>query len=69
MVKKVSIKNPKAKQQTADSWVNSRDKKRRLTIDIPISLHTKLKISAAKRSMTMGGIICTLLEERLKESA
>jgi predicted DNA binding CopG/RHH family protein len=66
MAKKVSIKNPKAKPETADSWVDTREKKKRFTIDIPVSLHTKLKITAAKRGETMAEIICNILEEELK---
>jgi hypothetical protein len=68
MTKKVSIKNPKAKPETADNWVNTREKKKRLTIDIPASLHTKLKITAVKRGETMAEIICGILEEQLKET-
>lgn len=68
MTKKVAIKNPKAKPETADSWVDTREKKKRLTIDISVSLHTKLKIAAAKRGETMAEIICTILEEKLKDS-
>ena len=68
MTKKVAIKNPKAKPETADGWVDTRDKKKRLTIDIPVSLHTKLKITAAKRGETMGEIICNILEDKLKET-
>lgn len=65
MTKKVSIKNPKAKPETADTWVDTRENRKRLTIDIPVSLHTKLKIAAAKRGETMAEIICNTLEEKL----
>lgn len=68
MTKKVAIKNPKAKPETADSWVETREKKKRLTIDIPVPLHTKLKITAVKRGETMAEIICNILEEKLKEA-
>ena len=68
MTKKVSIRNPKANPETADSWVDTREKKKRLTIDIPALLHTKLKIAAVKRGETMADIICNILEEQLKES-
>lgn len=67
MTKKIEIKNPKSKPETADDWVNTREKKKRLTIDIPVSLHKKLKISAVKKEETMAEIICTILEEKLKE--
>jgi macrodomain Ter protein organizer (MatP/YcbG family) len=68
MTKKVAIKNPKTKPETADSWVDTREKKKRLTIDIPALLHTKLKIAAAKRGETMAEIICNILEEKLIEN-
>jgi hypothetical protein len=68
MTKKIAIKNPKSKPETADAWVDTREKKKRLTFDIPASLHTKLKITAVKTGETMGEIICNILEEKLKES-
>ena len=67
MTKKVSIKNPKVNPETADDWVDIREKRKRLTIDVPASLHMKLKIAAAKRSETMAEIICNILEEKLEE--
>jgi len=69
MTKKIAIKNPKSsKAETADSWVDTRESKKRLTIDIPAPLHTKLKITAVKRGETMAEIICNILEENLKET-
>ena len=65
MRKKISIKSPKAKPETADSWVDTREKKKRFTIDIPVPLHTKLKIAAAKRGETMAEMTCAFLEEKL----
>lgn len=66
MPKKVTIKNPKASPETADNWVDKRENKKRLTIDIPAALHTRLKIMAVKRGETMAEIICNFLEEKLK---
>ncbi len=68
MTKTVAIKNPKAKPEPADSWVDAREKKKRLTIDMPVSLHTKLKITAVRRGETMAEIICNVLEEKLNET-
>lgn len=65
MTKKVSIKNPKFKPETSDSWVDNREARKRLTIDIPASLHIKLKIASAKRGETMGEIICNILKDHL----
>ena len=67
MRKKVAIKSPKAKPETADNWVDTREKKKRFTIDIPIQLHTKLKIAAAKRGETMAEMMCGFLEEKLDD--
>jgi hypothetical protein len=66
MTKKITIKNPKISPETADNWVDNRENRKRLTIDIPASLHTKLKIMAVKRDETMAEIICNVLEEKLK---
>ena len=67
MAKKIEIKNPRDKSETADGWVDVRDKKKRLTIDVSSTLHTQLKISAAKMGETMAEMICSILEEKLKE--
>ncbi|MFU8797534.1 MAG: hypothetical protein ACNA7Y_02400 [Gammaproteobacteria bacterium] len=65
MTKKISMKNPKAKPETADTWVDTRETKKRLTIDVSASLHTKLKIAAAKRGETMAEMICNILDEQV----
>ena len=65
MSKKVTIKHPKSRSSNADAWVNTREGNKRLTIDLPVSLHTKLKIFSAKTSKTMGEIIKELLEKKL----
>ena len=57
MVKKVSIKNPKAKPESAKEWVANREAMKRLTIDVPASIHARLKIASAKNSETMGDIV------------
>ena len=66
MTKKVSIKNIKNKPEVADDWVEKRELKKRLTIDIPVSLHTKLKIKAAKSGETMAEIVYQILDSNLK---
>lgn len=68
MTKRVPIKNPKAKPETADNWVDTRENKKRLTIDMPANLHMKLKIAAVKRGETMAEMICSILEDNLKDS-
>lgn len=67
MAKKIKIKNPrnKAIPKDADTWVNSREDIKRLTFDMPASLHAKLKIYAVKENKTMGDIIIDLLKENI----
>ncbi len=68
MPKKVNIKNPKfpSTKEDADTWVKSREENKRLTFDLPASLHSKLKIYSVKIGKTMGEIIIELLDEKLK---
>lgn len=65
MSKKVTIRSPK-KPTDPQEWVNNREGNKRLTIDLPASLHTKLKIYCAKENKTMGQTIKELLESNLK---
>jgi len=67
MAKKIQIKNPrnKAVPKDPDTWVNSREDIKRLTFDMPASLHAKLKIYAVRENKTMGEVIIDLLKEEL----
>lgn len=67
--KKIEIKRPGASSAptTADDWVATREKHKRFTIDLPTSLHTKLKVIAVKRGQTMVEIITTLVEEMVNK--
>jgi hypothetical protein len=68
MPKKIHIKNPKSSSapKDADAWVKSREENKRLTFDLPTTLHAKLKIYSVNVNKTMGEIIIELLEEKLK---
>lgn len=72
MVKKVAIKKPgaknEAKVESANQWVSSREVSKRLTIDVPVSLHSRLKIEAVKSGMTMADLVRQSLERVLEES-
>lgn len=68
MAKRISIKNPNSRPETVDKWVDTRESRKRFTLDLPASLHKKLKIAAAKREETMAEIICGILEEQLRET-
>lgn len=80
MTKKVSFA-PKPNQM-ADHWVKggsdtspptragdtSAEKMKRLTIDIPASLHTRIKIACAQRGNKMADEIRDLLEQTFPEN-
>jgi hypothetical protein len=58
MTKKVSIKNPRlATPESSDEWVSNREGIKRLTFDVPLSFHAKLKIASVKLGQSMGSII------------
>lgn len=69
--KKVSIA-PKPKR-TADQWVKAGKKvvktkepepMKRFTIDVPLSLHTRIKIDCAKRGVKMADELRAMLEKK-----
>ena len=79
MSKKVSFA-PKPPQM-ADHWVQGSDtsqptragdtsaeKMKRLTIDVPASLHTRIKIACAQRGNKMADEIRVLLEQTFPEN-
>lgn len=71
MTKKVKIKRPRPPElpNDADAWVNSRaEVRKRLTFDIPSTLHAKLKIYSVNNNKTMGEVLNELLEDKLKDS-
>lgn len=60
----------------ADAWVQSRqieagngEAMKRLTVDVPISLHTRIKSQCALRGVKMADEIRELLEKHFPESA
>lgn len=65
MTKKISIKTPTPKPNTAEEWVNSREGTKRLTIDVSMSLHAKLKIASAQNGQTMAEIVKESIERYL----
>ncbi len=48
------------------SSVGVAERKKRFSLEMPASLHAKLKISAVKRDETMAEILLEMLEEHLK---
>ena len=75
MNKKVTINaNPTAKKSppaSADQWVESRqsESNKRLTIDVPESLHSRIKATCALRGVKMNEAIRELLEAHFDEQA
>lgn len=58
MNKKVfNIKSPKESSEKppekVEEWVKNREKKKRLTVDLPASLHTDLKLACVKSERSM----------------
>ena len=81
MVKKVNInKKPDNKflntEEKVDQWVSDRttgfeqqedtEETKRLTLDIPKSLHQKIKFKAVEEGETMANMLRKLLEENYK---
>ena len=58
---------------SADSWVQNREVEpresmKRLTIDVPISLHKRIKSSCALKDLVMADVIRDLLEQSFPAS-
>ncbi len=58
-------KETKKPQKTLNNK-EEQEKTKHFSIDLPISLHAKLKIAAVKADKTMGDFIRELLVEKLK---
>jgi hypothetical protein len=72
--KKIAIgSKPSTKPQpaTSDAWVNDRkpddEPTKRLTIDVPASLHAKIKASCAMRGTKMVDEITAILQEKFSQ--
>lgn len=80
MSKKIAIgPRPSAVRETprpdADKWVQNRapegseEETARLTIDVPISLHKRLKAHCAMEGQRMNQVIRSLIERHLSDGA
>jgi hypothetical protein len=69
--KKINIGKKPTSKADADSWVDSRsttgevEKMKRLTIDIPASIHREIKGKAASQDLTIADIVRKLLVDYL----
>ena len=58
MIKKIAIKSPRVTQsESPEEWVANREGIKRLTFDVPLSFHARLKIASVKLGRSMGSII------------
>ncbi|MDS4029950.1 MAG: hypothetical protein RKO24_06170 [Candidatus Competibacter sp.] len=60
----------RADASKADEWVNNRDPEamKRLTIDVPASLHARIKSQCALRGVKMADEVRELLEKHFQSS-
>lgn len=71
-MKKVTFggKRPSASPASVDDWVLDRDAQeprepmKRFTIDVPVSLHKRVKSQCAMQNLVMADVIRELLEQR-----
>ena len=71
-MKKVTFagKRPSALPGSVDNWVNDRETEqpretmKRFTIDVPVSLHKRVKSQCAMQNLVMADVIRELLEHR-----
>jgi hypothetical protein len=62
----------RASAQSPDQWVASQaptEPTKRLTIDVPLSLHKRIKSQCAIEELVMADVIRELLEKRFPERA
>ena len=74
MAKKVNFsrKPSDTKPANVEQWIGSRTvepekktvKMKRLTIDVPVELHTQIKLKATEQGVTMAELLRSLLSER-----
>jgi hypothetical protein len=77
MSKTVAFKIPSKPADPADAWVQSREAAastpvepmKRLTIDVPKSLHRRIKTRCAEDGEKMADVLRAMLEERFSASS
>lgn len=79
MAKKISIPITRKNNKNIDEWVSSSENQKsenkvqdaiqikRFTFDMPISLHTALKIKATEKNTTMAEIAISAIEKQVKK--
>ena len=59
-------------RKTADQWVSSKPKEptgevKRVTVDLPVELHQKLKIKCVMERVNIADMVKSWIEEKLRE--
>ncbi len=65
---------PSSSNSNVDNWVEKREivpveRTKRLTIDVPLSLHKRIKTQCAVGELVMADVIREILEERFPATA
>ena len=61
------VTRPKKKLEEADSWVHERGDQepiKRLTLDLPASLHTRVKMECAREGTSMKAMLIDYLSKK-----
>lgn len=69
MKRKITIKNPNLKAESAENWFSNKESMKHLAIDVPASVHSKLKIASAKEGKTMGYLVRDCLVKYLTDKS
>jgi len=71
--KSISFERPKRATQGAEKWVASRsaddqaEEMKRFTLDVPASLHRRIKVECTMRGEKMADVLREMLEEAFPE--
>lgn len=70
--KSIAFARPAPKSENADEWVKSKSRDpsettKRFTIDVPETLHRRVKIRCAERGQKMSDVVRNLLEQQFPE--
>jgi hypothetical protein len=67
--KTFDIKSPNRKPKKVEDWVKNREKKKRLTVDLPALLHTELKLACVKSERSMGDMLSDAIKLLLNKDS
>ena len=64
------VTRPKKKLEEADSWIRDRTDQepiKRLTLDLPASLHARVKMECAREGITMKAMLIDYLSKKYQD--